>query len=307
MIEIIYYPIDEEKAKRAKAMWSFSDYIHGSETQGYKKQVDEVFDLGEQAIKQGVDSEKITWLCERFSRQYANWVNRSFDIELKCPSIMIAGGSNFPVRKKEEQNRLRNKHYELYNKIMSVKGKMQSLVNGTSIIKSGDEDAVEKLQNKLTGLENLQKEMKNKNAYYRKHKTMVGYTGLSDEDAKQIDEKIKNAYSWEKQPYPAYLLTNNNANIKNTRERLERLIKAKESGTQESEMLTNEYFRVVENTEIMRLQLFFDGKPDEHTRNILKANAFKWAPSHGAWQRQLTNNAKRSVKNIIKELNKKEE
>jgi hypothetical protein len=41
----------------------------------------------------------------------------------------------------------------------------------------------------------------------------------------------------------------------------------------------------------MRLQLFFDGKPAQEIIKLLKSNAFKWAPSNMAWQRQLTNNA----------------
>jgi hypothetical protein len=52
----------------------------------------------------------------------------------------------------------------------------------------------------------------------------------------------------------------------------------------------------------MRLQLLFDGKPDEKTRSVLKSNGFKWAPSQNAWQRQLTENAKYSLQRIIKEL-----
>ena len=45
------------------------------------------------------------------------------------------------------------------------------------------------------------------------------------------------------------------------------------------------------NREDNRLQVFFDGKPDEATRTELKISGFRWAPSVGAWQRQLTKNA----------------
>lgn len=70
-------------------------------------------------------------------------------------------------------------------------------------------------------------------------------------------------------PFAGYQLSNNNAKIKNTKARLERLKKVKEAGTKETE---NDFFKVVENTELMRLQLFFDGKPDEETRDIVKKN-----------------------------------
>ena len=49
--------------------------------------------------------------------------------------------------------------------------------------------------------------------------------------------------------------------------------------------------RVEANKAENRLQIFFDGKPDEAARDELKANGFHWVPSVGAWQRQLNTNA----------------
>lgn len=37
---IQYYPIDEELARRAKEMMSFSDYVPGSATESYRRAVD---------------------------------------------------------------------------------------------------------------------------------------------------------------------------------------------------------------------------------------------------------------------------
>ena len=44
------------------------------------------------------------------------------------------------------------------------------------------------------------------------------------------------------------------------------------------------------NRDANRLQIFFEGKPDEATRNTLKENGFRWSPKAGAWQRQLNVN-----------------
>ena len=52
------------------------------------------------------------------------------------------------------------------------------------------------------------------------------------------------------------------------------------------------------NAEYNRIQIFFDSKPDDDVRNELKRNGFKWAPSQGAWQRQINANGLFAVKRI---------
>jgi hypothetical protein len=60
--------------------------------------------------------------------------------------------------------------------------------------------------------------------------------------------------------------------------------------------------RVIEDEVIDRLQLVFDGKPDPETIAHLKSRGFKWSPKNGAWQRQLTNNARHAAKQILSTL-----
>lgn len=64
-------------------------------------------------------------------------------------------------------------------------------------------------------------------------------------------------------------------------------------------------FKVVENFDIDRVQFIFPGKPTEAERAILKGAAFKWAPSQGAWQRQLTNNAIVAARRVIAQLSER--
>ncbi|MNT54138.1 hypothetical protein D3C72_1912720 [compost metagenome] len=40
-----------------------------------------------------------------------------------------------------------------------------------------------------------------------------------------------------------------------------------------------------------RIMFIFDGKPEDAIRAALKARAFKWSPSRGAWVRKITANA----------------
>ena len=99
--------------------------------------------------------------------------------------------------------------------------------------------------------------------------------------------------------YPAYILQNNNQEIHRVEERINSLKTVKERGTTEEE---NEGYTYKEDTELMRIQFIFDDKPDEETRKILKQYGFRWAPSQGAWQRQLTSNGQRSAKFVKKAL-----
>ena len=146
--------------------------------------------------------------------------------------------------------------------------------------------AVEKLEAKLAGLEAMQEEMKTVNAYYRKHKTLEGCPVLSAEEIGKLQSSM--ASDWRKNPvpYPSYLLTNNNANIRRTRQRIEDL-----KSQSEYSGWAFPGGRAEINEGENRLQLFFEEKPSEEQRRELKSNGFKWAPSQGAWQRQLTKNA----------------
>lgn len=184
---------------------------------------------------------------------------------------------------------------------MTIKDKINSIVRGSYIIKSSDENAVQELENKIAEKEELQKEMKEQNAYFRKYKTMKGYKDLSDEEALSIDAKIKNNVLYCNTPNPPFYLSNNNQEIRRLKKRLEELKKVKEAPTEEQK---NKYFKVIENKELMRLQLFFEVKPQENIRQILKSNGFKWSPKNNCWQRRLNNNGKFALIRVLKEIKK---
>ena len=71
-----------------------------------------------------------------------------------------------------------------------------------------------------------------------------------------------------------------------------------ESDTAETVTINGETAKIIRNKDEMRLQLVFDGKPAEKTREILKSNGFRWAPSQTAWQRLLNDNAEYALKRI---------
>lgn len=150
---------------------------------------------------------------------------------------------------------------------------------------SAEPQSAEKLTEELQKCVELQEVMKEVNAHWRKTGTCMGAPGITDTQAAKLDEKIRNtSRSWERQPFSSYDLTNNNSQIK----RLEQKLSEVSRGFAGWEF-TGGYAEA--NNEMNRLQLFFDEKPDEQQRAVLKAGGFKWAPSQDAWQRQLTDNA----------------
>ena len=173
-------------------------------------------------------------------------------------------------------------------------GKARAAANNRAI-SSDDPDSVQKLQEKLTALEKLQAKMKTTNAYYHKHQTCRGCEGITDEEAARLDQRVKDGYSWETAPYPAYALSNNNQEIHRIKKRLETLTQNREVGFQGWEF---DGGKVVANDDKNRLQIFFDEIPPAEVREALKGHGFRWARSEGAWQRQLSSNAIYAARHI---------
>ena len=149
-------------------------------------------------------------------------------------------------------------------------------------------------------LEAAQAQMKAVNVYYRKHKTFDGCPDLTEKERRQIEDDWARGW-YVGIPYPPYTLSNNNANIKRIRQRIEGLKREKSRQSTEQEIECGSLdVTVKENVEEMRLQLFFEDKLE--VRDLLKAEAFKWSPRNGCWQRQLTDNARSATRRVLKKL-----
>lgn len=291
-----YHTINEEAARRANDMNSFRDYKAGSATAEYRRMVDAATELAERQ-KQRVDPmyhEKIDRLLETYCRKLAENMNASYSIEARCPSILISGGGNFPVRKKEKQNAARDRNLEEWKHIQGLLDKIRSV--GTGGISSDDPQAVEKLEAKLAALEKNQEMMKAANAAIRMKDPAKGDAKLAELGYTPEDiAKLRAPDFCGRIGYPAYALQNNNANIRRIRGRIAELKKRTENTPEGWEF---DGGRVVVNTAENRLQIIFDGKPDADIRTELKGEGFRWAPSQGAWQRQLTDNAMRAARRL---------
>ena len=288
MSNVTYYKINEDAARRAKEMNSFYDYKEGSATEEYKAMVDKAVQVAE-AQKKRVDPmyhEKIDGLLDAYSRKLAENLNSGYAIDARVPSVMVAGSANFPTGKKEKQNAARDRNMEEWRKIQGLLDKMKS--TGTGGISADDPDAVGKLKEKLENLEELQETMKFVNDFYRKHNTLDRCPYLTQEQIQKLKSDMESNWHYGSAPYLPWQLSNNSAEIRRVKKRIEELERKADTDYVGWEF-GGGYVEV--NREDNRLRIFFEEKPGEDARSELKSNGFKWSPKAGAWQRQITANA----------------
>lgn len=296
--------INEENARIAKQLSSFSDYVEGSATASYNAQCAEAAAILEQVKPKCATAdqrERAEWLYSRYCAVLAEAINHENEIGTRCPSVLICGPANFPVRKKEKQVAAWDANRENFRKADHY---LQMLKRAhTLAVKSDDPEALDYLRAKLDRLQTAHQTMKDANAYYRKHKTLDGCPGIT---AKTRDW-LENGHAFASGsplsvygcPFPAYELQNSNASIKRAKDRIAKLEAVKAAQPVEDE---HDSYTYRENAEAMRVQFRFDGKPDDETRALLKRNGFRWAPSQGVWQRQLNDNGKYASHRVMEVL-----
>ena len=192
---------------------------------------------------------------------------------------------------------------------------------GSAGISSDDPDAIEKLRTKIAELEHVKSVMKAANKVIR---SWVKKGVAHDSDGADFDSfaselaVISDRFTpaWARKvltplncgggPFQPFQMTSATTKIKAAKDRIEQLqARAARVDKNHSFDLPCGPVEVVENAEDNRLQFIFDGKPASEVRAIMKANGFRWSPTAGAWQRQLTNNgiyAGRRVITALREL-----
>lgn len=309
------YYIDEKLAKASKELNSFDDYKENTATNEYTEYLTRVENYVNDLIKRFPNNvneevmELVEYYKDKYSEKLAFVINKNNRIEAMCPNIMITGAGNFPIRKKQKQNEERESFWQKYADLFTLDNyyvrKIETLLTNNTIY-SDDKLAIEKLENKIADLEELQKVMKEVNAYYRKNKTLDGCEYIADK--RQEAKLIGCAESYYGQPYPAFELSSNNQNIRRLKERLENLKKLKERAEQgcEDKYIQVNGVKVVEDSEDMRIKLLFNEIPNEEIREFIKHYGFRWSPKNKAWQRQLTNNGIYSTKKVLEKLKEME-
>ena len=131
------------------------------------------------------------------------------------------------MRKKEKQNAAMDSNMQEWRDIQGLLDKIRS--TGMGGISADDPDAVSKLQAKLAKLEQSQETMKAVNAYYRKHKTLDGCPHLSPERTDKLKADMAQGWHLEDKPFPSWALSNNNAEIRRLKTRIESLTRKEQT------------------------------------------------------------------------------
>ena len=181
---------------------------------------------------------------------------------------------------------------------------------GSGGISSDDPSAVAQLEEKLRGLEGQRELMKATNAAWRKAgkpapdnaegwEPVREASGLAPEDIQKLRLDMARFGVLRDTPYPAYSLKNLGAEIRRVRTRIEEL---READAAEAVDEDHGVCRMVEDPDDNRVRLFFDGKPSDEVRALLKRSGFRWSRYEGAWQRQLNNAGRAAARNVVREL-----
>ena len=243
-------------------------------------------------------------ICEEFkdSPEVVAKFERLFLLSLaaksRCASSMITGPARFPV---ERQQRASEREHKISSDMLAYIDRVRAAIKQEAYyaanpearpVMSGDPDAIERLRAKLATLQANQDKMVLANKLIRKG----DHAALKALLPSMTLEEILKPDCFGGIGFATFTLSNNRASIKQVEGRIKEIENRKATTPKD---LTINGVRCVENTEAMRLQLFFDGKPEREIITLLKSHGFKWAPSQMAWQRQLTNNAIYSFNNFV--------
>ena len=215
--------------------------------------------------------ERYKQLAEKSKEKSNEYMNSNANktlsrIPLGQPILTDHYSARSHIRLIEKANNNIKKSIEEDKKSKFYSDRAESAEN-SKVIYGDDPQAIQKLEDKLTRLENERKSIK-----AREH------------------------YTWE--------LTNIGAIIRETKKRIER-IKALENLRFEEKSFNGG--KIVHNKEINRIQFLFDSIPNEDIRKLLKSNGFHWSRREQAWQREFNQNCIRATERIEKKIKELEE
>lgn len=220
-----------------------------------------------------------------YHAKYAAWLHSRSG----AMSPMIAGPSNFPVRRHEKQlarerNRIDDATDYRQRALAAIRKKLTPELQP---IMAGASDATTRLREEIAKLEKTRDTYKAINAAIRKHKAagpeaqvkaIMEVAGFKSEDTAR---KLLEPDFAGRVGIADYQLTNLGANIRRLQARLTSVSEAKATP---GETVEGQHATIEDDPPGNRVRLTFPGKPSAEVRSRLKHGGFRWAPTLGVWQ-----------------------
>jgi hypothetical protein len=128
--------------------------------------------------------DKLDALLDRYARRLAQWTNDYNRNQASYPSQFISGAGGYNMKKHNRQMAREGDLWKEYDEIKAILNKIEAV--GTGAVDLPDPHAREMLADQLQKLQAQLDRNKAMNAYYRKHKSFVGFPGLTAEAAAKL-------------------------------------------------------------------------------------------------------------------------
>ena len=234
---------------------------------------------------------------DRYIEKYKEWLYAMS----RCVSQAITGAGGWTPAKLRRKEKNDNYEKAAYNRLQEWCQKVIKRCNRQERLTGWAE--VERLQEKLDDLNRAQEMMKSANKIIRSNKLAeiekvdeLVALGFNEQTALQIMEPDYCG----RIGFASYSLSNNLAKIKDTEAKIKRHTAM---ATMQDEVKTYQWGELHIDYSDERYRFVFDGKPAQEIIDLMKSNAFKWSRANGAWQRQITMNAKYAVQRMLDKLN----
>ena len=237
---------------------------------------------------------------DRYIEKFKEWLSA----QSRCFSQAITGAGGWKPATFRRHEKTIAAERNAYNRLQEWCEKVIKRCNRQERLTGWAE--VERLQAILDERIEAQEKMKAANKIIRSRR-MAEVQKYDELAAIGFDQKttvkLLSIRGWWGQGFAAFELSNNNARIKDIEAKIKRHTALAERGAGGDEVHEYPWGKLVTAYGDERYRFIFDGKPEQDVINLLKSNGFKWSPKNSAWQRQITVNAKYSVKRVIEKLN----
>ena len=228
----------------------------------------------------------LTEQLPRFRAKYLEHASACTAAHSSCISTMIAGGSNFPVRRAEKANASHIRH---------INAMLDWQPRAIAAIKKGIEERKTPDQVEADYMDDVRKMVRH--AYLREDFGRRNFYGRFQTWARLASPKmVQTALDYLKEYQDKY----HEGKGFTARHKIWQVVGACADEPTEDQSVEINGISVVRNGRLDRVQIIFPGKPEPDVITQLKAHGWQWSPKNVAWQRQNTDNAYRSAVEIAR-------